>query len=138
MSGALVLDVLSNGSILVALSDRLKSEPKTADDVLDADVFTATWFDVLLPSNRVHRIGTVAASGSYNGRAGMYQTAAVHFCENSGLESHWAHEKRALTFEGMKMRDLLKPENVSADFRNHERLRTLLQQDRRVVWITYR
>ena len=136
--GALVLDVLSNGSMLVALTDRLVSEPRTVNEVLDSGVYTVVWFDALLPSNRVHQLGTVDVSGSYNGRAGMYSTAILLYCENYGTGAHWAHAERTLLFDGMLIRDLLNPENVPAHFRNPERLRTLLEENRRVVWISCR
>lgn len=134
--GALVLDIISNGHTLVALSNRLKTEPKSPEDVLDAQVFTAAWFDELLPVSRVHEIGSVTVSGSYNGRAGMYHSDTVHFCENYGVDAHWNHEKRMLTFEGSLMRDLLACECVPADFQNRERLNALLQSDSPVIWIS--
>lgn len=134
--GALVLEILSSGRMLVALSDRLTSEPKTVDEVLDANVYTAAWFGSLLPSNRVHKIGTVEISGSYNGRAGMYANAVLLYCENEGTEAHWNHAERRLVLEGMRMGELLDPENVPAVFRHPERLKMLLQENRHVVWIS--
>lgn len=136
--GALVLEILSSGRMLVALSDRLISEPKTVDEVLDANVYTAAWFGALLPSNRVHKIGTVEISGSYNGRAGMYANAILLYCENEGTESHWNHEERMLVLEGARMGELLNPENVPAVFRHPQQLDTLLKENRHVVWISCR
>ena len=134
--GAMVLEILSNGSMFVALSERISSVPKTADDVLDADVYTAARFDALLPSNRIHEIGSVEITDSYNGRAGMYRSGVVHFCENLGRDLHWNHGKRDLSFDHLKMRDLLDSENVPAEFRNQDRLNTLLQSNRPVIWIS--
>lgn len=136
--GALVLEILPNGRVLVALSDNLVSEPKAVDEVLNANAYTAAWFDELLPSNRVHKIGITEISESYNGRAGMYSTEILLYCENCGAESHWAHEDRTLVPDDLRIRDLLKAENIPADFRNPERLNMLLRENRRVVWISYR
>lgn len=134
--GAIVLQELTNGSILIALSNPMDAQPRTAEDVLEAEAFTAAWFDSLLPANRVHDMGTVSVADSYNGRAGMYRSALVHFCENVGSDAHWNHEKRTLTLDGLKMRDLLNSENVPDEFRNRERLDILLQSNRPVIWIS--
>lgn len=134
--GAVVLETLSDGSTLVGLSNPLNAQPKSAEDVLNADVYTAAWFDTLLPANRMHGLGVCDVSGSYNGRAGMYHSTMVHFCENLGSDAHWNHEKRVITFESRKMRDLLVCENLPSEFRNQERLDTLLQHNRPVIWIS--
>lgn len=134
--GAVVLEVLSKNSILVALSEALEGEPKTVDTVLDAAVYTATWFGTLLPPRRVHEIGAVDISENYNGRAGMYQTENVHFCENFGLDYQWEHERCVLSLPGRKLRDLLKAENVPSNFVHQERLDALLAGGRAVNWIS--
>lgn len=135
--GAVVLEILSGGKMLVALTDELKAEPKSVEDVLDAGVYTAAWFGALLPSNRVHELGTVEITGSYNGRAGLFANAILLYCENEGAESQWNHEERRLVLEGMRMGELLNPENVPSVFRHPEQLNTLLQENRHVVFISY-
>ncbi len=133
--GALILDVLGKNSILVALSDALESVPKSVETVLNANVYTASWFGALLPPKRVHEIGMIDISGNYNGRAGMYHTDEVHFCENFGMDYQWDHERCALKCHDMKMRDLLNSENLPASFRNQDRLNTILQSKGRIIWI---
>ena len=134
--GAIVLEVLGKNSILVALSDSLESEPKSVEAVLDANVYTVTWFGALLPPKRVHEIGMIDISGNYNGRAGMYHTDVVHYCEKYGLDYQWDHEKCKLKFDGLKIRDLLNIDNIPTNFRNQDRLNKLLQSGRKVEWIS--
>ena len=134
--GALVLEIMSNGDMLVALSESLSAAPKTPQAVLDSAVYTAAWFCGLLPASRVHTLGLVEAAESYNGRAGMYHTDIWLYCENEGTDTHWAHEGRRLTFDGLKMGDLLNPANVPADFRHPEQLEKLLQENRPVICIS--
>lgn len=134
--GAVVLDVLGMNSILVALSVGLDAVPKSVEAVLAADAYTASWFGSLLPEKRVHEIGSVDLAGSYNGRAGMYQTETVHFCENFGMDYQWEHEKCVWDCRGMKMSELLCAENLPSEFRNREQLEQLLKHDRPFQWIS--
>lgn len=134
--GAVVLEVLGSNNILVALSAQLPGEPKNVETVLEAEVYTAVWFPALLPPRRVHKIGMVEITGDYNGRAGLYQTPSIHFCENFGMDYQWDHEKRVLELPGRKMSDLLSAENLPAEFRNPERLKQLLHRNENAIWIS--
>lgn len=134
--GAVVLEVLGGNSILVALSEELAGEPKVVEEILEAPVYTATWFPALLAPRRVHIIARVDIAGDYNGRAGLYRTATIHFCENFGMDYQWDHEKRVLELPGKRMKDLLSAENMPDGFREQSRLNQLLHRNENFMWLS--
>ena len=133
--GAVVLEVICS-SILVALSEELTGEPKTVEEILEAPVYTATWFPALLAPRRVHIIGCVVVTGDYNGRAGLYRTPSIHFCENFGMDYQWDHEKRVLELPGKRIKDLLSAENMPDGFREQSRLNQLLGRKENFMWLS--
>ncbi len=136
--GALVLDIVKRDWILLALSQPLCSVPQSADEVLAAPAYTVVWATALLPSNRTHRLGTVAVHGSCNGRGGLLINDHLTFCENLISDAVWAHEKRCIPFCATPIAHLLQAENVPASFANQERLDWLIQKKMRAMVITGR
>lgn len=126
--GALVLEKLNQKDYLVVLTEALKEEPKLIEQILDVPVYTAAWFAGLLPSKRIHCIGQVSVEGNYNGRAGMYCTDTLYYCENCGYGPQWEHTARNLRFEALRVRDMLIAENVSDDVLRSEHLRRAVKE----------
>lgn len=127
---AIVLDKLTNGSckfIFVVISKEITENKKSMEKALGSEVGTAAWFCSLLPANRVHIIGTVPVSESYNGRAGLYldNELGICFCENVGM--NWYGNGNHFTYPGMYLRDFLNAENVPVKFVNQLQLKQMIQ-----------
>ncbi|MBQ4562957.1 MAG: hypothetical protein IJA58_00590 [Lachnospiraceae bacterium] len=120
--GAMVLEKLSKRHYLVVLSEALGKEPKTTEEILNAPIYTAVWFITLLPTKRIHCLGKESVEGQYNGRAGLYLTESIDYCENFGYDRHWEHMTRSLVFPDMRVRDLLVVDNVPESFKRPEAL----------------
>ena len=117
--GAIVLDVMKS-QYLVALSDKLETEPKNPEAILNAPVFSLSWFMLLLPQKRMHVVGNIEITDSYNGHAGLYvdETINLDYCENCGFDKDWSHEIRRYPMPDKRMKDILTASNVPSDFKH--------------------
>ena len=128
--GAVVLENIRDEVYFVALSQELPREPKTMDAVLDAQIYDATWFGSLLPEKRLHRLGRVAVTGSYNGRGGLYYSETVQFCESAGIEAEWEQNLLRRMYPDNVMRDLLDSALIPDTFRHEDALRQRIEMAR--------
>ncbi|MBR6568670.1 MAG: hypothetical protein IKK60_08475 [Clostridia bacterium] len=129
--GALVLEKIENGyhtEYLIVLTQKLSKKPKISKEILEAEVYTFAWFSELLPTNRVHIIDQIEITGNYNGRAGIYVSDNISYCENTGTDSTWSHNSSNIIFSSNKnVKDLLIVENVPSDFKHQEYLKQLIE-----------
>lgn len=126
--GALVLERLGKAH-LVVLTEKLQKKPKCSNEILEADIYMVTWFPALLPENRIHNIDCIEIAGNYNGRAGMYVSDNIVYCENIGLDPMWSHDSsKTMSFQDMKVKDLLIVENVPSEFKNKKYLEQLIKR----------
>lgn len=134
---AILLDIIDNAH-LVALSEVCKKVPKTIEDILSAPVRTTVWMGDLLPENRIHVLGKVDITETYNHRAGLYfdDRLNIHFCENGGLERDWGdHHDSYWNYPGMTLKDMLVLENIPIYFKFSQNLEQTIEQAKRIYGI---
>ena len=119
--GAIVLDIIKN-HYLIALSDKLEKEPKDIKSILNAAVFSLSWFMLLLPQQRMHIVGNIEITDNYNGHAGLYIDEKINldYCENNGFDEDWKHEIQRYAIPNTVIKDLLTASNVPSNFKNSE------------------
>lgn len=119
--GAIVLDVIKNHH-LIALSDKLPTEPKDPESILNSSVFSLSWFGILLPQKRMHIVGNVEITDSYNGHAGLYINEIINldYCENSGLDEDWSHEIQRYPILNKQIKNVLSADSVPSDFKHRD------------------
>ena len=115
--GAIVLDVIKN-NYLIALSDKLSTEPKNPESILNSSVFSLSWFMLLLPQKRMHVVGNVEITDNYNGHAGLYvnETINLSYCENCGLDQDWRHEIQRYPIPDKQIKNIMSADNVPSSF----------------------
>ena len=109
-----------NKQYLIALSDKLQTEPKNSESILNASVFSLSWFQLLLPQKRMHVVGNVAITDCYNGHAGLYVNEMINldYCENCGSNADWSHEIRRYPIPDKLIKDILTANSVPSDFKH--------------------
>ena len=122
--GAIVLDVIKN-HYLIALSDKLETEPKNPESILNSSVFSLSWFAILLPQKRMHVVGDVEITDSYNGHAGLYVNEIINldYCENCGSDKDWRHEIKRYPIPDKQIKDILTADSVPSDFKHDDILK---------------
>lgn len=125
--GAVILENLRGKVWLAALTEALDREPETAEEILDAPVYTLSWFAHLLPGQDVRSLGEIEIPVNYNGREGMYYSKAVQHCDNAGIDGTWAHDTCMRRYQGRIVRDMLDERNVCDYFRRALDLRKQIQ-----------
>lgn len=115
--GAVILENIRSEVWLVALTEGLDREPKTAEEVLDADIYTLTWFAQLLPGEEIHSLGRIMVPMNYNGKEGLYYSQAIRYCDNAGIDATWGHTVCVRRYPGRIVRDLLDDRYISDYFR---------------------
>lgn len=108
--GALVIDIQDNDYFLVAITEALDSKRSyTADDIINASLYTLAWFYVLdmLPARRRHNIITFNIKGDYNGQFGFLRSTESFTLSNCGETKTWKHESRSFAWRGKTVAALL-------------------------------
>ena len=119
--GAIVLDVVKY-HYLIALSDKLETEPKNPESILNSSVFSLSWFAILLPQKRMHVVGDVEITDSYNGHAGLYVNEIINldYCENCGSDKDWRHEIKRYPIPDKQIKDILTADSVPSDVKHDD------------------
>lgn len=97
---------------LIALSEEIGILPKkiSVEEVLNTQLYTVSWFSdlELLPSYRLHYIGTVQIEDDYQNRAGMYeQENGSIILKNCGQSWTWKHKFQAFRLKDTVVREIL-------------------------------
>ena len=82
----------------------------TDEHILASPLYTVAWFSdaELLPSCRLHYIGTVQIEDDYKNRAGMYEYEnGSIILKNCGQTQTWKHKFRSFGLKDMTIRDVL-------------------------------
>lgn len=96
---------------LIAISDSVSDCGKAPniDQILNASLYTAAWFDHLnlLPQRRIHAVGRVSVTGDFTNKAGMKVTNGSMSLSNIGGYGTWKHQYWSLHLRDRKMSDSL-------------------------------
>ena len=89
---------------------------------------------ILLPQKRMHVVGNIEITDSYNGRAGLYvdETINLDYCENCGLDKDLSHEIQRHPVPNKQIKDLLTASNVPSDFKHGDILNNNITMMRKI------
>ena len=101
-----------SGYYLIAISEEISVTSKkiSTEDVLSSPLYTVAWFSdaELLPSYRLHCIGTVQIADDYQNRAGMYEHEnGSIILKNCGQSWTWKHKFQSFRLKDTVVREML-------------------------------
>lgn len=130
--GFAVLDSVYEGRLL-ALTDKLESAPKSAEDILGTPALTVIWLLLHEAPRGCRHVDKINIEENFNGRGGMFICKPLAMGLNFVFDPEECHKRKYFEFPGRKIRNLLHADDVPMKFLCEE-TRGLEEKIVREVW----